>query len=376
MIPVVLLLTGILAAVPEVGPVSTATETSVQTLIQSLPNEEASKALHERLAKAPPAEASRLLMEIGLSGQHAARPLVVGLLAHKDPLVVERAVRALGLLGIRGPEQRATVTALLAHPSEGVRVQAIICLSKVEDLRLCPLFIERLRDQPPAVSEAALTALHRLTGHPEIGPDPLLWGDWYRDQLPRSEARFAAADERLHSTEVKEVIGAIESLALLQSESARVIELLEPMVRDEDVKVVFAARQVLSRLAPGDFPRPTAEEQAIALNPKSAPTPIAVGGLQRLLPGNGIFDTWIGLALAAIGACGALGATLFLLRTPTVRSVTKRFVNGVVSGTGRILKPAGRIITTSTGRIFRPITARMRKTTDRIAKKDKSAAKS
>jgi hypothetical protein len=83
----------------------------------------------------------------------------------------------------------------------------------------------------------------------------------------------------------------------------------------------------------------------------------------------------MGLALAAVGAAGALCAAVFLLRTPTVRSATRRFVKGVASGTARIMKPAGRIITTSTGRIFRPLTSRIKKATDRIRKATERIAK-
>ena len=341
--------------------------------ILALPEEAATTALRDRLAHATPADAGRLLMDLGLSGRVAARPLIAEQLSRNDATIIERALRSLALLGVRGADQRARVVAQLGHAEANVRVQAIACLATIDDLRISPLLIERLKDPVPVVAEAALTALRRISGRAELATDVTLWTEWYQPQQEASDARFEALTVRLRSADPKEVSAAIESLALMQGESARAVDLVEPLVRDEDPKVVFIARQALARLAPGDFQPPSAQEKETALAPVSVPVPIAVGGLQRLLPGNGIFDTWMGLVIAAVGASGALAATVFLLRTPTVRNATKRFVKGVVSGTGRIMKPVGRIITTSTGRIFRPLTSRLRKMTDRIAKNAGSA---
>lgn len=339
-----------------------------QTLIQALPDEAAAKTLRERMAAATPVDAGRLLMDLGLSGRVAARPLIVEQLTNADPMVCERALRALTQLGVRGTEQRAKVTALLGSADVQVRVQAIKCLATVDDLRISPLLIERLKDPAPAVAEAALAALRRSSGRNELAGDPALWSEWHRTQQEASDQQFEALSAQLKASDPKEVTNAIQALTLMRGESARAIELVEPLTRDEDPKIVFTARQALARLAPADFQAPTTQEKVAALAPVPVDAPVAVGGLKRLLPGNGIFDTWLGLAIAAVGATGALGATVFLLRTPTVRGATKRFVRGVASGTVRILKPAGRIITTSTGRIFRPITKRIRKATDRIRK--------
>ncbi len=339
-----------------------------QELILALPDEAAAKALRERMATATPAAVGLLLMDLGLSGRVAARSLIVEQLNRTDPVIIERALRALAQLRVRGTDQRARVTALLGSTDVQVRVQAINCLATIDDLRVCPLLIERLTDPAPTVADAALAALRRLSGRNELAGDPVPWSDWHRTQQEASDQQFEALAMGLKSSEPKDVTGAIQSLTLMRGESARAIDLIEPLVRDEDLKIVFAARQALARLAPGDFQAPSAQEKVAALVPVAVPAPLAVGGLQRLLPGNGIFDTWMGLVIAAVGASGALGATVFLLRTPVVRSATKRFVRGVASGTARIMKPAGRIITTSTGRVFRPITKRIRKATERIHK--------
>lgn len=339
-----------------------------QARILALPDEAAAKLLREQMAAAKPAEVCRLLMDLGLSGRVAARPLIVEQLTNADPVISERALRALTQLGVRGAEQRAKVTALLGNADVQVRAQAVRCLATVDDLRVNPLLIERLKDPAPAVAEAALAALRRSSGRNELGGDPALWSEWQRTQQEASDQQFEALSARLKASDSKEVISAIQAFTLMRGESARAIDVIEPLVRDEDPKIVFAARQALARLAPGDFQAPTTQEKVAALAPVPVDAPVAVGGLKRLLPGNGIFDTWLGLVIAAVGATSALGATVFLLRTPTVRSATKRFVRGVASGTARIMKPAGRIITTSTGRIFRPITKRIRKATDRIRK--------
>lgn len=374
---------GCLAGADPAGDPAPSAVEAQQALILALPDEAAAKALRERLAQAKADEAGRLLMDLGLSGQVAARPLVAEQLGRTDPLIVERALRALAMLGVRGADQRLQVTTLLGHAEANVRVQAINCLATIDDLRLCPLLIERLKDPAPPVAEAALGALRRISGRGELGSDPALWSEWHQPQQQASDERFEAVAARLRNPDFKEVTAAIQSLALVQGESARAVELIEPFARDEDPKIAFIARQALARMAPGDFQPPTEQDKSTALAPVAAPVPLAVGGLQRLLPGNGIFDTWLGLALAAVGASAVLGVVLYLLRTPTVRNATKRFVKGVAAGTARIMKPAGRIIRTSTGRIFKPLTARIKKVTERIAKNsrakaeaDKPAAKS
>ena len=309
-----------------------------QSMIVALPDEAAVRTLGENLEQASESDAARLLMELGLSGRSSARPLILAQLQRKNPVIVERALRALALLGVRGVEQRDQVIALLGHRAAAVRIQAIACLETIDDLRVCPLIIERLQDPDPAVARFASVALQNISGREDLGANHASWVGWHRVNQDLSDKRFFKVGERLRSPDGEEVSGAIQALTLITGESARAVEVIEPLLADGDPKVVYAARQALAQLAPDIYSQPTMRERVAALAHASPSDQAGSSAPPRRNPEGGILDTWLVLIAVVAGASGLLWLSIRLLRTAPGRRVKSRLSGGMVNGTNRVIR--------------------------------------
>jgi hypothetical protein len=117
-------------------------------------------------------------------------------------------------------------------------------------------------------------------------------------------------------------------------------------------------------LAPAVDPKRPVAAKPVAIAPV-APLPPAV-------PHRGLFDTWGGVVVVAGVAIISLIGTLYLLRSPTVRNATRRFVAPAVrqlaKQTRRFTRPVTRRIEKHLGPLVKPITRRLSKGTNRFIK--------
>lgn len=292
-------------------------------------------------------------MHIAINAVRPARSLVVPMLSHRDPQVVDRALRALTSIGYGSTVVREMVERQLADGSPAVAEQAAACLGAGDDLRAAPALIARLTKGPAQVAGASLSALTRLT-RVDFKNDATAWEAWYQSYRVEAAQRLSAQADLLGDADPKKQIAAIQALAGMRGERQEAVDLIEPMARSSDQGVAIAARQALATLAPSDYTMPTAAEVVAATRPPE-PTiaPAATGGVIGYLANRGLFDTWYGLLLTAFTGILVLSGVLFLLRTGPVKNATRRI---------------GRVVIAGTARFVRPLTTRIRKGTDRVVR--------
>ena len=85
------------------------------------------------------------------------------MLSHRDPLVVDRALRALSSIGYGSTAVREQIERQLADGQPSVAIQAAACLGSGDDMRAVPALIARMSKGPAEVAGPALSALQRLT---------------------------------------------------------------------------------------------------------------------------------------------------------------------------------------------------------------------
>jgi hypothetical protein len=349
---VFLLLTGILAA-GEAAPQTTAPSTvnDAMTMVGKLPDPLVTQHLNDFFATATPEVAGQVLMHIAISAARPARPVVLPMLAHRSPLVVERALRALTSIGLSGDDQRLTVERLLSHDNPQIAIQAATCLGSGDDLRAVPALIAGLKS-PPEVAGAALSALQRLSAV-DFKNDATAWEAWYRSNRLQASERLGEQSERLASADPKEQVKAIQALAGMRNDRAEAVTLIEPFRKSADATVAIAARQALATLAPGEFAMPSAGEVMGAVKPPKPSAPAAPTGVVAYLSSQGLFDTWLGLLITAFTGICLLSLALFLLRSAPVQNATRRFGRVIIAGTVRFVKPVGMRLQEGTKRIVR-----------------------
>lgn len=108
---------------------------------------------------------------------------LLGLVPPTDPSVLNRLHLALQRRP-SGPEPQIAdrVAAYLADPRPFARHEAAACLARIGERAHVPPLIQRLDDADATVSNAAHSALHRLTGM-TLPPDLQRWNRWFDGQL-------------------------------------------------------------------------------------------------------------------------------------------------------------------------------------------------
>lgn len=322
-------------------------------ILSRLPDAIALAQLNDYLVGASSEDAGKVLMHIAISAVRTARPAVMPMLSHRDPQVVDRALRAVTVIGWNSTAARGQIERLLADAPPVVAALAATCLGSGDDMRAVPALIDKLTKGPPEVAGASLAALQRLT-RVDFKSDATAWGAWYQSYRLEAAQRLAVQADLLYAPETKTQIAAIQALASMRGERSEALDLIEPMSRAEDPAVVMAARQALATLEPSEYSMPTATEVVAATQPAGvAKAKTADGGVMNYLANQGLFDTWYGMLLTAFTGILVLSGVLFLLRTTPVKNATRRIGRAVLAGTARII---------------RPITTRIRKGTDRMVR--------
>lgn len=345
-----------MAADPAAKPPAAAPSSAqdVISMLGRLPDPLLVRQVEDWFGTATSEDAGRVLMHIAIAAIRPARPVVEPMLAHRDPLVVERALRALTAIGLGSTDQRERVERLLADSKPLVAIQAATCLGAGDDLRAVPALVARLTKGPPEVAGAALGALQRLT-RVDFKNDATAWDAWYQAYRAEANQRLRTQAEQLAHADPQQQIAAIQTLAGMRGERQEAVDLIEPMAKAPDPAVAMAARQALATLAPGDYVMPSAAEVVAATKPTVVEAK-AQSGVMNYLASQGLFDTWYGIALTAFVGILLLSGLLFLLRTGPVKNATRRFGRVVVAGTMRFVRPATERMQQGTKRIIRSFT--------------------
>jgi hypothetical protein len=322
-------------------------------MLARLPDPLLEKHLADFFATASSEDAGRVLMHIAINAVRPARSLVVPMLSHRDPMVIDRALRALTSIGYGSTTVRQMVERQLADGVPTVAELAAACLGAGDDMRAVPALIERMNRGPASVAGAALNALTRLT-RVDFKNDATAWEVWYQSYRMEATQRLAAQADQLNDVDPKKQIAAIQTLSGMRGERQEAVDLIEPMASASNQAVAIAARQAPATLSPSDYTMPTAAEVVAATRPpEPVATPTTSDGVIGYLANRGLFDTWYGLLITAFTGILVLSGVLFLLRTAPVKNVTRRI---------------GRVVIAGTARFVRPITSRIKKGTDRIAR--------
>lgn len=339
------------------APISVGTTEEAIAVLKRLPDPIALAQLNDYFAGASGEDSGKVLMHIAISAVRPARPAVMPMLSHRDPQVVDRALRAITAIGWSSSAARQQIERLLADGQPTVAALAATCLGSGDDMRAVPALVDKLTKGPPEVAGASLAALQRLT-RVDFKTDATAWGAWYQTYRLEAAQRLAAQAELLDDPETKTQIAAIQALAGMRGERQEALELIEPMSRADDPAVVMAARQALATLDPGEYSMPTATEVVAATKPAGAGVVAAKadGGMMNYLANQGLFDTWYGMLLTAFTGILVLSGVLFLLRTTPVKNATRRIGRAVMAGTARIMRPITTRIRKGTARIVKSIT--------------------
>jgi len=304
-------------------------------LVGKLPDPLVLQHLQDFLSRAKPDEAGQLLMHIAISAARPARDIVIPMLGHRDALVVDRALRAMTVIGVNNVSQREKVESLLTHEKAMVGIQAATCLGAGDDLRAAPALIRSLQGNKE-VAGSALRALQRLSGV-DFKNDIEAWNAWYLANRTESAERLSNIVKQLESENVKEQITGVQALGGMRADRLEAIELLEPMLKSTEKGTAIAAQQALATLAPDQYSMPTAKD-IIALT-KPIVEPPAQSSVIGYLAAQGFFDTWLGLFITAFTAICILSLILYVLRSPPVKNMTQRFKRVVVASTAKFMRP-------------------------------------
>lgn len=330
-----------------------ATADEAISLLKRLPDPLALAQLNDYLAGASSEDAGKVLMHIAISAVRTARPAVMPMVFHRDPLVVDRALRAVTVIGWSSTEARQQIERVLEDGKPDIAALAATCLGSGDDMRAVPALLDRLTKGSPEVAAASLKALQRLT-RVDFKNDVPAWQAWYQNYRLEAARRLTVQADLLGDPDPKTQIAAIQALGGMRGERQEAIDLIEPMSRAENPSVAMAARQALATLAPNEYTMPSANEVVAATRPAgTASAAKAEAGVMNYLASQGLFDTWYGMLLTAFTGILVLSGVVFVLRTTPVKNATRRI---------------GRVVMAGTQRIMRPITTRLRKGTDRIVR--------
>jgi HEAT repeats len=334
---------------------SPSSATDAIEMLGKLPNPLVEKHLVDFFASASTEDAGKVLMHIAISAVRPARAVVIPVLGHRDPQVVERALRTLSSIGINSTEVREKIETLLNEGEPPVALQAAICLGFQDDKRAVPALIARMTKGPTEVAGAALTSLQRLTSV-DFKSDAITWNAWYDTYHTEALQRLNTHADMLTKAEAQKQIAGIQALAGMRGERQESIDLIEPMLNAADPTVVMSARQALATLAPMEYAMPTAAEVTAVTNPAPVVTEAKAQGMIAYLSEKGLFDTWYGVALTAFSGILILSGVLFLLRTGPVKNATRRIGRVVAAGTMRLARPLTKQVQKGTKRIIRAFT--------------------
>ena len=338
-----------------VAPSTPSSATDAIAMLGKLPNPLVERHLVDFFATASTEDAGQVLMHIAISAVRPARAVVIPVLGHRDPQVVERALRALSSIGITSTELRKDIETHLNEGEPPVAMQAAICLGSHDDLRAVPALIARMTKGPPEVAGVAMTALQRLT-RVDFKNDAIAWNAWYDTYHAEARQRVNTQAELLTKPEAQKQIAGIQALAGMRSERQESIDLIEPMLNAADPTVAMSARQALATLAPTEYTMPTATEVTAVTNPAPIVTEAKAQGMIAYLSDKGLFDTWYGVTLTAFVGILILSGVLFLLRTGPVKNATRRIGRVVAAGTMRLARPLTKQVQKGTKRIVRAFT--------------------
>jgi hypothetical protein len=318
-------------------------------MVGKLPDPSAFQQLKDFMEQAKPDEIGQVLMQISIGAVRPARDVVVPMLNHSNPLVLDRALRAMSTIGFSTVSQRETIESLLKHDQPMVAIQAAKCLSVGGDMRVVPALINILNSKPE-IGSAALQSLKQLSGA-DFKFDKEAWNAWYITNRMQATERIKVPAEKLFSEDPKERISAIQALGNQRADRLEVIVLLEPMLKDVDLQVGLVAQQSLAMLAPDQYSMPTARDFAVLNKPISVPP--AKSGVIGYLAAQGFFDTWLGLFITGFTVICVFSIILYVLRSPPVKNMTQRFKRVVVAGTAQFMRPMTARIKRGTGRIVK-----------------------
>lgn len=372
---VLLLLAAVLATAETTSPVIPSSPSSApdaMLMLGKLPDPLVEKQLEDFFASASAEDAGRVLMHIAISALRPARVVVVPRLSNRDPLVVDRALRALSVVGVNSTELREQIERLLSDGPSAVASQAAMCLGSGDDVRAVPALVARMTKGPPDVAGVALMALQKLT-RTDFKNDAVAWDAWYQSYRIEAGQRLSVQADLLVQTESAKQIAGIRALGNMSGDRQEALDLILPMLSATEPTVVMAARQALATLEPREFTMPTTAEVIAVTHPVQPVAVAQAGSVLTYLSNQGLFDTWYGLLLTTFTGILVLSGVLFVLRSGPVKNATRRFGRVVVAGTMRLARPvaqASERVQTGTKRIIRSFAP----TTPRAASKSQIGA--
>jgi HEAT repeat protein len=276
------------------------------TALDHLPGAPALQALQALVDQGTDEQRQKALVEIQTRGSVAARPVVLHLAQQGGPVIAARALDTLCRMGAGSVADAEAVDALLGHADERVRRSTITCLAAWRDITQVPALVAKLTGDTQTVHDEALAALGTITGQ-TLGPDPKAWTDWYTARMAVTAPKFEQLTNQLHDSDGAKVAAAVAELAGISDRRTAVIDLLKPLVQDDDVRVAAAAYSALKAIAPLEM---------VGVEPVTGPatrTPTAAKAPQKQAAQSTSGSAWSVILIAAV----LLGIGWWLVRRMT-----------------------------------------------------------
>ena len=277
--------------------------------------------------------------------------MLASYLKHQDAVVVRSTLGALALTGHGTREVCEAVYARLNDANELIQIAALTCVTAWNNRRVMPLIIPKLESPSEQVANESANALKTLSGV-DFAKNGQAWSAWYDAHQGAVNQRMAEFEAKLHDPNVEVVVETIDRLTSFHETRSEAAELIAPLQFDPDIKVSTAAVRAMMVVKPEDVDQQRMNALLVSsTNKPTAPVTIVVGPM-----GRGFLDSWIGILAVVFASFAAFAGSLFILRTPTVREATRRYLKPVAKriakSTARFVKPALRSVT---DRIIRPV---------------------
>ena len=314
---------GALAAM-EVAPQSTAAEPIAW--LDRLPDPEAKARIDQWFASADGLQRSAAIHAIATAHRREARPWLAASLTAREPLVVLSSLRALAEFGSPSAESTTTVIGLVLHPDAQVAGAAMRCLASWQEHRAVPAVVRQLASHDEGVVRAARATLIKLRGD-DLGPTPAAWQTWHAEEREALNAQFAPLRATLAERgdrPIADVLHAIDRLTLVVGAVDESVEMLRPLLADEEGPVRTAAIRALRTLKPRD-------EWPVL--PEPEPVPVATTAPPEALQAeNRNLIGWIGVAVVMTAAASSCFWWVSRLHVPRLPRRTERVRSGQAKG--------------------------------------------
>jgi len=328
-------------------------------------------------------ETRLLLARLSENGSAEWSPVALAALTRSEPAVLRDALGALPGFGAAvAGDHLDRVRALASHTDERVQRGALRCLGLIGDWGAIPLIIDKLSAPADAalaapaavvnavvvasgeavvpalpspaptpagagstvvstakVADAAHRALVLLNQGRDLGTLPEPWLRWHAKTVAAVDARLGELGTRLGAADPTVVVRAIHAARMVPGRRAEVVSLLAPLRTHADRNVAqLASETVRSLISAG----PVAIGAALPVLKRSDPKPPELPPALAALIYRPLAAYF--LVAISIGAIGAVGLLVFLLRTrEAIVRMTQRLVRKTANLTRAMKKKLKKI---------------------------------